>query len=166
MLPEVARSLFSKLQQQSSGAFWAPSRLHKPSSRARVHENDQNVQQRPPSTVSEHRDAISGNFCFQVRFLRIVWFYRGSRGFFLDFKKRVRQTRFRRRSRVGDRENAFSASPPSTRTRGRPPSARASTNPSARAIFTARARELDCVRARFGPARASMIAIRLPTREI
>ena len=105
-------------------------------------------------------------FVSEVRVSHILWFYRDSRGPLLYFYKRVRQTRFRRRSGVGRRENAFSASPPSTRTRGRPPSARASTNPSARAIFTARARELDCVRARFGLARASLIAIRPPAREI
>ena len=94
----------------------------------------------------------------EIRFLRIVWFYRGSRGLLLYFYKRVRQTRFRRRSGVGDRENVFSASPPPTRSRGRPPSAR-EYDPHARAIFTECARELDCVRARLGPPRASVIAL-------
>ena len=93
---------------------------------------------------------ILGICISELRFLRIVWFYRRSRGLLLYFYNRVRQTRFRRRSGVGGRENAFSASPPSTRTRGRTPSARASTTPRARAIYTARARELDCVRARCG----------------
>jgi hypothetical protein len=83
---------------------------------------------------------ILGICISELRFLRIVWFYRGSRGLLLYFYNRVRQTRFRRRSGVGGRENAFSASPPSTRTRGRTPSARASTTPRARARSTRHAR--------------------------
>ena len=70
----------------------------------------------------------------EVRFLRIVWFYRGSRGLLLYFYKRVRQTRFRRRSGVGDRDNVFLASPPPTRSQCRPPSPR-EYDPHARALF-------------------------------
>jgi hypothetical protein len=89
----------------------------------------------------------------EVRCLRIVWSYRGSRGLRPYFYKRVRQTCVRRRSGVRDRENAFSASPHHARVRAqRAPRARA------RAISTARARELDCVRTRFGLARASLMA--------
>lgn len=91
----------------------------------------------------------------EVRCLRIVWSYRGSRGLRPYFYNRVRQTCVRRRSGVRDRENAFSASPHHARVRAqRAPPARAG----ARAISTARARELDCVRTRFGLARASLMA--------
>ena len=90
---------------------------------------------------------ILGICISELRFLRIVWFYRGSRGLLLYFYNRVRQTRFRRRSGVGGRENAFSASPPSTRTRGRTPSARASTTPRARDLHGTRARIGLCTRA-------------------
>ena len=93
----------------------------------------------------------------EVRCLRIVWSYRGSRGLRPYFYKRVRQTCVRRRSGVRDRENAFSASPHHARVRAqRAPPARARAR--ARAISTARARELDCVRTRFGLARASLMA--------
>ena len=62
----------------------------------------------------------------EVRCLRIVWSYRGSRGLRPYFYKRVRQTCVRRRSGVRDRENAFSASPHHARVRAqRAPRARA-----------------------------------------
>ena len=79
----------------------------------------------------------------EVRCLRIVWSYRGSRGLRPYFYKRVRQTCVRRRSGVRDRENAFSASPHHARVR-------AQRAPPARARARARARDLHGTRTRIG----------------
>ena len=89
----------------------------------------------------------------EVRCLRIVWSYRGSRGLRPYFYKRVRQTCVRRRSGVRDRENAFSASPHHARVRAhRAPPARAR----ARSPRHARARIglLTFLRAFLSPLRA------------